>query len=226
MKLKTDKISILCPSRGRPLLAHKMITSAKATAVTDVEFKLYLNDDDPELAKYKELIDEKYYTVGPDRSTCYSWNRLAETASGNILFLMGDDADFVTHAWDRAIIEAFSLYPDRIACVYPITGVVGKKKNPHFCVHKNWVDAVGYFVPPHFWHYYVDTWVGSVASRLGRYHCLHDVTVSIQKHVNDETERRIGDNCKIERDKYIWEKTQRHLAADEEVLRNYIKDFK
>ena len=68
--------------------------------------------------------------------------------------------------------------------------------------------------------------MGEIARRLNRYHCLGDVTVSIQKHVSDATEKRIGDNCKIERDKYIWAKTQRHLSADEEVLRNYIRNFR
>jgi len=219
-------ISILCPSRGRPELAKNMIDTAIATSSVPLEFLLYLNEDDPELSKYKELIDSNHYSIGPDRSTGYSWNLLAESAKYDILFLMGDDADFVTAGWDTKIIEAFSLYPDKIACVYPITGVVSKKKNPHFCIHKSWVTVVGYFVPPHFWHYYVDTWVGEIARRLNRYHCLRDVTVSIQKHVNDATEKRIGDNCKIERDRYIWEKTQRHLSADEELLRNYIRNYR
>ena len=218
-------ISILCPSRGRPHLAKKMIDTALATATVAPEIKLYLNDDDPELPIYMSLIPKAYYQVGPDRSTSYSWNKLAESASGEILFLMGDDAEFLTPGWDRRIVETFNEYPDKIACVYPITNVVSKKKNPHFCIHRNWMNAVGYFVPPHFWHYYVDTWIANIAGRLQRLRCLEDVVVSIQKHVNDTTEHRLRDNAKVERDIYIWNKTQRHLDADEALLRNYIRTF-
>jgi hypothetical protein len=224
--MNNSQISILCPSRGRPELAKKMIDTALATATVAPEIKLYLNDDDPALPTYKALIDSRFYEVGPDRSTCYSWNKLAETASGEILFLMGDDAEFLTPGWDQRIVDTFNEYPDRIACVYPITNVVNRKKNPHFCIHKNWVTVVGYFVPPQFWHYYVDTWIANVAGRLQRLRCLDDVVVSIQKHVNDNTELRLRDNSKVERDTYIWEKTQRHLDADEALLRNYIRKYK
>ena len=72
-------ISILCPSRGRPELAKNMIDSAIATSNIPLEFLLYLNDDDPELPRYIELIDSKHYSIGPDRSTGYSWNLLARS---------------------------------------------------------------------------------------------------------------------------------------------------
>jgi hypothetical protein len=64
-----------------------MIETALATAAQPIEILLYLNDDDPTLEEYKRLIDPKYYTVGPDRSPGYSWNKLAEACSGEILLM-------------------------------------------------------------------------------------------------------------------------------------------
>ena len=221
-----NKISILCPSRGRPHLAKKMIDSAIRTSTTELEIKLYLNDNDPELQTYIKLLDKNQYSIGPDRSPGYSWNLLAEQATGDIMFLIGDDAEFITHGWDVSVINEFLLYTDKIACVYPITGSVSKKKNPHFCLHRNWIDALGYFVPPQFWHWYVDTWVGEIARRLDRYRCLQNVQVSIQTRLYDETERRTHDLCLRERDIWIWNKSKRHLEADIQCLKTFIDDFK
>lgn len=219
-------ISILCPSRGRPILAKKMIESAINTASTDIEVILYLNDNDPLLGQYKKLIDSKYYQIGPDRSPCYSWNLLADQAKHDILFLMGDDAEFITAEWDLKIIAKFNEYPDKIACVYPLTGVVSKKKNPHFCLHRNWVNALGYFVPPHFWHWYVDTWTAKIAQQLNRYWLIEDILVPIQNRVHDETSARTSNFCNRERDHWLWDKTQRYLNVDVEILKKFIEDYK
>ena len=51
-------ISISCPSRGRPELAKRMIETALDTAENEVEFLIYLNDDDPTLEQYQDTIDK------------------------------------------------------------------------------------------------------------------------------------------------------------------------
>lgn len=224
--MSKDQISIVCPSRGRPNLAKKMIDSAINTSSSGIEIILYLNDDDPLLPQYKDLIDPEHYEIGPDRSPCYSWNLLADRAKHNILFLMGDDGEFVTENWDLKIIEKFNEYPDKIACVYPTNGAVSKNKNPHFCLHRNWVNTLGYFVPPQFWHWYVDTWTAKIAQQLNRYCLLEDVLVQIQTRIRDETETRTSKFCNRERDHWIWAHTQRYLEADVKTLKQFIKDYK
>ena len=219
-------ISILCPSRGRPELAKRMIDSALSKATNEIEILLYLNIDDPKLPEYQQLIDSKYYTVGPDRSPGYSWNMLADTATSDILFLIGDDADFVTEGWDQQIINKFDEIPDKIACVYPIQYTVSKYKNPHFCLHRNWINELGYFVPPHFWHWYVDTWTAHIARGLNRYYCLENVEVAIQTRLLDETEQRTSNFCNRERDRWMWAKTQRYLQLDMDILKEYIDNYK
>lgn len=219
-------ISILCPSRGRPKLAKRMIDTALLTASSDIEISLYLNDNDPVLDEYKKLIDSKFYEIGPDRSPAFSWNVLAEKATCDILFLMGDDGEFVTKDWDLKIVEEFNKFPDKIACVYPLNGSVSKHKNPHFCLHKNWVNTLGYFVPPQFWHWYVDTWTANIAKKLNRYCLLEDVLVSIQTRLRDDTETRTSELCNRERDHWVWSKTQRHLDNDIDTLKRFIEDFK
>ena len=219
-------ISIICPSRGRPELASRMINSAIATAGAEIEILLYLNDDDPKLNDYRLLIDSKYYSVGPDRSPAYSWNLLANQAAGDILFLMGDDATFETTNWALIVANAFNKIPDKIACVYPYVPGIKKSNNPHFCVHRNWIKALGYFVPPHFWHWYVDTWTRTLAKSVDRYICLEDFPLPIILNPADETVERKDRLSLRERDHWTWDVTQRHRDADVAALKKFIKDFK
>ena len=119
-------ISISCPSRGRPELAKRMIDTAYETAASDIQFLIYLNDDDPMLDEYQDTIDKKHYTIGPNRSTCYSWNLMAEEAKYDYVFLAGDDIQFKTKHWDKIMTDGFNDYPDKILMAIPYDG---KEKN-------------------------------------------------------------------------------------------------
>jgi glycosyltransferase involved in cell wall biosynthesis len=218
-------ISIVCPSRGRPELAKRMIDTALFTAGEEIEILLYLNDDDPTLPEYIKLIDSKYYSIGPDRSPGYSWNMLANQASGEIIFLIGDDVTFITDKWPALVNSAFDQYPDKIVCVYPIVPGLKRRKNPHFCLHKDWINTLGYFVPPHFWHWYVDTWIREVAIRLGRYHPIDEFQLPIILEISDDTAERKDRLCLRERDNWMWEKTQRYIDADVRELEKFIRSF-
>ena len=102
-------ISFSCPSRGRPTLAKRLVDTATETQEGNTEFLFYLNDDDPTLEQYKDLLDEKHYTVGPNQSTCYSWNLMAKKAKHDILMLMGDDdSTFDGLCGDKAVAPTIS----------------------------------------------------------------------------------------------------------------------
>lgn len=239
-------ISILCPSRGRPELAQRMIKTINET-VSDqknIEIKLYLNDDDPTLEKYKKLIDKRYYKIGPNQSPAYSWNLLADEAKHDILFLAGDDITFKTQKWDLKIKECFDRYDDKICMVVPWDGKtedwrkdlpdqpiikvpVGIKiGSPHFAVHRNWMKTLGYFVPPFFWHFYVDTYTQKVANKLDRLIFLPSVQVKAKK-IFDDTANNVRKFLNInKREDYVWEKVNiRHIEVDVEALQKFINSF-
>ena len=247
MERSIDMISILCPSRGRPKLAKRMIDTVYNTVsdTKNIEFLLYLNEDDTKLEEYKTLVNKKHYIVGPNQSTCYSWNQLAEKAKYDILFLAGDDIQFMTKDWDLNIITVFEKIPDKICMAIPFDGNSkgnGKellineepyqlKENeqagsPHFAVHRNWMTALGYFVPPFFWHWYVDTYNQAVAKKLGR--CFYLTKTLVQaKKVLDNTGAQVRKNLNIAlRDDYVWTKVQRHLDADVAKLKEFIDNYK
>ena len=232
-------ISLCCPSRGRPELAKRLVNSANEKAKYTTEFLFYLNDDDPKLEEYKDLLDESYYTVGPNQSTGYSWNQMAMKASNDIVMLMGDDVQIMTQDWDHLIKEQYDKYEDKILMVVPSDG---RKKNVdysgtqiklwpdtklpcgHFALHKNWISALGYFSPPFFWHFYLDTYTQKVARKINR--CLYLPTVTFKaKKLFDETHDQVKDYLKISaRDEWIWTKVRdRHLQADVDLLKNLIE---
>lgn len=218
-------ISILTPSRSRPDYAQRMLKSALETAGAPIEIKFYLNLDDPLLSQYTDNIDPSLYTIGPNQSTSYSWNLMAETAENDILFLVGDDCKFITPNWVSKIISAFDRYPDKIACVYPRAPSVSKFKSPHFCLHKNWINTVGYFLPPHFYHWYVDTWISKVALSLGRHHLIEDFELPIET-VKDDVTSAYHKSWIRQKDDWMWQKLERHRQADVAALQTFIRNFR
>ena len=232
-------ISFSCPSRGRPTLAKRLVDTATETQQGETEFLFYLNDDDPTLEQYKDLLDEKHYTVGPNQSTCYSWNLMAKKAKNDIVMLMGDDVQVQTQGWDGIIANEFNRYADRILMVVPSDGRTkgtGTFKHDvklwpdeplpaaHFAVHKNWINTLGYLAPPFFWHWHVDSYTQKVARKLGR--CLYLPTVVFKaKKMFDDTGKQVRTHLNINnRDNFVWDKVkQRHLNADVNALQDFIK---
>ena len=229
-------ISFSCPSRGRPDLAKRLVDTATEKQKGQTEFLFYLNDDDEKLEEYKDLLDEKHYTIGPNQSTCYSWNLMCDKASHDIVMLMGDDVQVKTKDWDQLIVEQFDKYEDKILMVVPSDGRRKGTKNlgnevklwedkplpaAHFAVHKNWTNTLGYLAPAFFWHWNVDTYTQKVARKLNRCLYLPTVEFKAKKIINDNAGKQIRHNLNIaKRDEFVWIKVRdRHLQTDVNLLK-------
>ena len=235
-------ISFCCPSRGRPELAKRLVDTATETQKGETEFLFYLNDDDEKLDQYKDLLDEKHYTVGPNQSTCYSWNLMSDKANNDIVMLMGDDVQVLTQGWDQLIVNEFDKYEDKILMVVPSDGrAKGNKKHgdeiklwpdaplpaAHFAVHKNWTNTLGYLAPAFFWHWHVDTYTQKVARKLNRCLYLPTVEFKAKKILDDNAGKQIRANFNIaNRDEFVWTKVRdRHATADVNALSSFIESF-
>lgn len=235
-------ISFCCPSRGRPELAKRLIDTATETQKYKTEFLFYLNNDDPTLEQYRDLIDEKNYSIGPNQSTCYSWNLMCEKAQNDIVMLMGDDVQVKTKDWDKLIVDQFDRYDDKILMVVPGDGRTKGSKQlgkeikmwedkplpaAHFAVHKNWTNTLGFLAPVFFWHWHVDAYTQKVARKLNRCLFLPTVEFKAKKILDDNAGNQIRKNFNIkERDQYVWTKIKgRYFDADVNALRNFIESF-
>jgi hypothetical protein len=167
------RISILCPTRGRPDNVLRMMNTALATAEGPIEFVFYVDEDDlptiDVLSKVAAAPGLNVKTIiGPRILLSECWNRCAEQATAEIMMHAGDDITFESDGWDRHVVAAFERYPDRLVFVHGDDRLQGSNLGTHGFLHRRWVNVLGYFVPPYFSSDYNDTWLTEVADVLGR----------------------------------------------------------
>lgn len=167
-------ISVLVPTRGRPVSVRRLAESALETARTEVEFVFYVDDDDPTdtadvCGRYGRAL------VGPRVVLSEMWNRCAELACHDVRMHCGDDIVFRTAGWDQRVLDEFDRWPDRLVLVHGRDGYKDETLATHGFYHRRWTEVVGYFVPPYFSSDFNDTWWTEVADALERRVYLPDV---------------------------------------------------
>jgi hypothetical protein len=195
MEIPPMKISVLCPTRGRPQEVKNMLASLRETSSVVPEVVFYVDKDDStfpyDLVGYKP----NNVIVGERILMTEMWNRCAEVATGEILMLSGDDMLFKTKGWDDQVRRAFAAFPDRLIMVHGDDGLHGNRFGTHCFLHRAWVDAVGYFSPPYFSSDYGDTWINDVFNALDRRIFLPIVT----EHLHPITGKRKPDKTDMDR---------------------------
>lgn len=163
------RVSLLAPSRGRPESLERMVQSAFKTAAEPVEVLCYWDEDDD--SNYP-MIEGVTYVRGPRLVLSEAWNACSEYAQGDIMGHLGDDVIFHTPHWDQLVVNRFDIFADKIAFVFGKDGNEHdrlKVFGTHGFIHRRWVDAVGYFVPPYFSSDHNDTWLNDVAHIINRH---------------------------------------------------------
>lgn len=164
-------ISILLPSRNRPENVKRLWESVVSTAdnLEDIEMIVALDKDDPQLEAYNLAIGNGKTLIVDRTVLSVYWNKCQEVAKGPIFMHCGDDIIFRTKGWDTTVKAAFDEYDDKIVFIHGDDGGGnGQNFGTHGFIHQNWVDAVGYFVPPYFSSDYNDTWLNDVSNMLSR----------------------------------------------------------
>lgn len=161
-------ISILCPTRGRPANMRRLVESAIHTNWgPPPQFVFYLDDDDEPSWEMAEELDASWVS-GPRIVLSEMWNTCWKLARHDIAMHCGDDIIFRSDGWDAEVVRSFEEWPDRIGLVYGRDGVHDERLSTHGFLHRNWMEAVGYFVPPYFSSDYNDLWNFEVAREVGR----------------------------------------------------------
>lgn len=167
MEVPPMKISLLCPTRGRPKQVKEMVATILESSTVPPELVFYVDDDDP---TFPESLDYPDYKVmrGPRIIMGEMWNRCLEQATGEILGQSNDDFRYRTKGWDDMVRRAFASFPDRMICVHGDDGKWGKSFGTHCFLHRTWVETVGYFTAPYFSSDFCDTWFNDVFNYVGR----------------------------------------------------------
>ncbi len=179
------KMSLLVPTRGRPSNMERMTLSAFNTAEykDEVEIIFYLDNDDPDSMdmayKLENHYGERIQTIIGNRIILSQmWNECWNIAKSDIGMHCGDDVVFKTESWDALVFEEFRKEKDKILFVYGRDGIVDSEDlGTHGFLHRNWVETVGYFVPPYFSWCYNDTWLTEVSRKINRLRFLPNLYI-------------------------------------------------
>ncbi len=205
-------IAILVPSRGRPEQLKRMIESARKTAYKEVKLFLAISPED-ELAYQSINGNTRKYIMPDNMPTAHKWNLLAEEAmrnTDNTLFMVGaDDMVFTTPGWDEAVINHYNALVKQ-QHVYHLQDSRDKDGTPHPIMTREYIEAMGYLVPPMFLHWYIDTWTVELAKQLKVFTHLTDYELIHDKPsdrgLSDETFNRIRSFGWRERDEWTNKK--------------------
>lgn len=176
------KISILVPTRKRPENITRLVNSVYDTADQPdlIDFVFYIDKDDTEsrvlLANLNAPLISYNVIIGERIVLSKMWNECQKVAQGEIYMHAGDDIVFKTRGWDSMVRKSFEETPDRILFVHGDDLHWEDRFGTHGFLHKNWVNVVGYFVPPYFSCDYNDTWLNDVANGINRRKFLPFVT--------------------------------------------------
>jgi len=233
-------ISVLVPTHRRPQLAKRMLDSILEMTSESVEVFFYVDEDDPTIEEYRELLGEEgVYHFHPDalvashswisgssKKVGEIWNVLAKESSGSWIMMGNDDLVFRTPGWDVKIEEALKgHFPKNLGVAYVNDG--GPKADTQCAfpiVSREWYTLLGYFTPERFHFLWNDTWIRDVASMAGCLHYIPDVLVehchfSFGKAERDVTymKHRTGEAiAKRKEDEEVYQNTKhlRELDAD------------
>lgn len=214
MQTTKFRIGIFCPTRKRPFQLARLIDSIvnNSSHPERVSFHLYVDSDDEVTLSFLENV--KNYTSLNIRAVIENhntrplsdtYNVLFENSGVDIMMQFGDDTIMRTSGWDVMIDSAFAQFEDRIALVYGRDGIHNEGFAPHYALHRNWIETVGYASPPYFTADWSDTWMFEIAKAINRNIFLPDLLIEHMhwtqgKSEIDETtvlaeiRRKSGDN--------------------------------
>lgn len=209
-----NKIAFICPTRKRFDQCKRMVQSIVNTtdSLVDIYLGLTVGDDTDDFKKwhgdFKHDKTKILLSMYPDgMPTAFKWNNMAERAMEDkdtkIFFLGADDVVFSTPCWDRAILERYNGKPH----VFSLLDSRNAHGTPHPIVTREYIEAMGYFLPPIFLHWFVDSWTVEIAkanncfTHLTEFMLTHDKPSDILK--GDSTYNMIRSAGWSDRDQWV-----------------------
>ena len=162
-------LSIIFPTRNRPENLVRFHKSLVDTCNTMPEVVVYVDDDDKVSIPVADKLGFKY-SQGPRHALSQCYNEASALATGDLLMYGGDDLVFRTPNWDVIVADEFAQR--KIILVHGDDQCHGTTRAAtHGILHRKWVEATGYFVPPYFESWF-DMWLTDIANELNVRVCL------------------------------------------------------
>jgi hypothetical protein len=170
-------ILVLCPTRGRPGKVTEAYQSFLETVRDEhSRFLAVVDDNDPELAAYRELVPLCIVPPGrPGMTDALNAAAALHWDEYDVLGFVGDDHRFRTHGWDVAFGMALAEAPG-LAYGNDLLRHNGDIATQWF-VNSSIVRAIGYFALPACKHLYLDNAWRVMGDALGSRHYFADIVI-------------------------------------------------
>ncbi len=220
-------ISICVATRHRPTEFKRLCLTALNLSDNpdNIEFISYHDADDTSTYEYvgnhKEITGERNIGIFKMANECQ------KIATGPIYMYTADDFYFETKGWDTEVMKVFDRYDDKIVLVCPDgrwwknwrIGVIG-------FVHQNWVDTLGYLLPPYDGGQAADRWLNELATSVNRRVRLLSVVMG-HSNTKDTVHHEKNRQCRRERwtAKYYEPECSAIRLEDIKKLKIFIDNF-
>jgi len=183
--MNNKKITIIHPSRQRPLMAHDTYKKWMSNCIRphEVEYIISVDNDDPTRQEYNwEFKGNLHVTFqyGNNRSAIDAINSAAQLTYGEIFVVVSDDFDCF-FGWDEFLIEKLKGRKDFI--VKTNDGYLGNNWLITLPIlDRKYYNRFGYIYYPEYKHLWCDTEMTVVGKMLGKIIDLQVFTTAVFKH--------------------------------------------
>lgn len=184
------KISILLPTRARPVGLRKAVATLYALAAEPAELELLVAYDDDDKLTQQVVVDAGWRETkgvslfsGPRLgygAMHEYYGMLASHAKGDLLFVWNDDTEMITKHWDKLLLDGAAAEP----FVQFIRRDIMEHADTTFpVIDRRIYNCLGYLAQ----HCYVDQWLGDITIASGT--CLYRNDIVFHHHrLIDQTE--------------------------------------
>lgn len=208
---KIPRISILLPTRKRPDMLLRMLSSLFDTAKHPemLEVVVYIDDDDTSTLELGFSSWNVKRIVGPRQSmgklnaACYA------QSTGEVIILCNDDIIVRTKGWDMLIHRQIVRFPDEVYLLYPNDLYKGRRLAVFPILSRVTCDTIGDPFPADYRGAFIDVHVLDIFKQLqGRGHkrvvFLEDV---VFEHMHYKLGKSVFDSTYRERNRFGDDRT-------------------
>lgn len=157
-------LHLLCATLNKPVQVLSQIERHRKYSKNS---KLWYAVQDTETENIIKKTGHKNYIKIKAHSTAEAWQELSKHVKEETHMLLGDDVEFYQQDWDQRMIPTEEVQMINCINLKP-NGTqleISEKKlpAPHYAVTQKWREILGWFVPPGYAHYCVDSYVMRMA---------------------------------------------------------------
>ena len=165
---KDIEISLLLPTRGRPLLVKRLFQSIidQTNNLNKLEIIMYLDEDDSESHGIQDSRLNIVKIIGP-RLTMGGYNtKCLERSSGKFIMLMNDDLVICTPQWDQMISDFAHSISDDHFLAFPNDCEAGRHMCTFPIMPRKTCEILLKPYPKEYRSLYIDTHIFDIFTRL------------------------------------------------------------